>query len=1336
MIGHGGPTAHGRVPGDLARRAGCWLAWVGQALALAMPLQAASPGEHTLRVRIAWGGGTERVWRGVIGVDQGTVAEPLALGIEADEPGSMWLDPVAIDLLAAVGDRQKTALVRLEGEHLRIQQRSPRAYDGVDLLVRGPLEAALVVQLAPEGSQGPAPAISIPLSELVGHTHSADLDDRGNRLLVRRAPGDELRVRVAAESLVFAPGSLLRCQIEPHLLPVEPGTKVRIKVQLLPARSTGALWTAEHTITAGEPVTLPVEIRLDRGEGVYDVLIAASPLPGLRWPQGVASPLGLRPPVAERRVQVVVVDPDPAGALTGGSSEWSRVVEIDPANPTWWERFAKLPQLPRLPKLWKGPLGNGRIGPLQHPLGQLVQLRPAPNAQDASWEAYTLPINRPGLPHLLEVDYPSDVPQTMGISIIEPNASGAVMPIGLDSGVDVTDEIAGEKSAPRWEHHRLVFWPRTKTPMVLITNRRANSAAVYGKIRVWSGGQRLPRAFPGRGPRPERLLAAYLDRPLFPETFGATDPPGSLSDLSVDDWVTFYEGGTRLVEYLHYAGHTGLMLAALADGSAIYPSRLVEPTPRYDTGLFLPAGQDPVRKDVLELLFQLFDREGLQLVPAIEFAAPLPELEDLLRRGGPEAEGVRWIGPDGAPWTERFQPVRGLAPYYNTLHPRVQEAMLRVVGELAERYAEHLSFTGLGLHLSAYGYAQLPGPDWGLDDLTIARFQQDTRIQVPGAVGDPARFAQRAAFLSGEARKEWLAWRADQLSRFHRRVAAELVRHRPGARLYLAGAESLSGEESQRELQPTLGRRLTIGEALLSVGIDARRYAEDGEIVLLRPERIAPQWSLAGGAVDLEIGQMSDADRYWSELSVPGSLLFHVPQELRLPSFDEKSPFRPTYTWLLAQPAPSGAQNRRRFVRSLAAIDAQAMFDGGWQLPLGQEGAMRELIAAFRQLPAERFRRVPEPPGGPSAQPVTVRVATRGNFTYAYVVNDAPFSTTLRVGVDAPASCSVEELSGLRRIAPLAREGQKTVWTAELRPYDLLAVRFSLPDIKLYGPQASWPSEVRLALEMRINELGERAAALRNPPLFHALENPGFDGAPSPSGQIPGWTAIAPATTTVRLDPKQPQTGAQAVYMASRGPGASLVSRPFEAPGTGRLWMWVWLRTADEKRQPPLRLALEGKHKGRDFFRFAQVGQAPTPGAPVPPVGAAWSQFVFPVNDLPLDSLSALQIRFDLLGPGEVWIDNVQLCDLAFNKQELVEMFRLISPADVKLRNGQVADCIRLLEGYWARFLVDRVPPAAVPITRHPAPKPPAAPPEPAREPPRTGLLERLRNLVPDRLRL
>jgi hypothetical protein len=46
-------------------------------------------------------------------------------------------------------------------------------------------------------------------------------------------------------------------------------------------------------------------------------------------------------------------------------------------------------------------------------------------------------------------------------------------------------------------------------------------------------------------------------------------------------------------------------------------------------GTFFASGQDPVRKDVVEMLLRMFEREGLQLAPAVQFNTPLVELEEL-----------------------------------------------------------------------------------------------------------------------------------------------------------------------------------------------------------------------------------------------------------------------------------------------------------------------------------------------------------------------------------------------------------------------------------------------------------------------------------------------------------------------------------------------------------------------------------------------------------------------------------------------------------------------------------------------------------------------------------
>ena len=62
------------------------------------------------------------------------------------------------------------------------------------------------------------------------------------------------------------------------------------------------------------------------------------------------------------------------------------------------------------------------------------------------------------------------------------------------------------------------------------------------------------------------------------------------------------------------------------------------------------------------------------------------------------------------------------------------------------------------------------------------------------------------------------------------------------------------------------------------------------------------------------------------------------------------------------------------------------------------------------------------------------------------------------------------------------------------------------------------------------------------------------------------------------------------------------------------------------------------------------------------------------------------------MGPGEVWVHDVQLFDLAFNESELRALYKLLTLADLNLQNGQVGDCMKLLNGYWPRFLMQNVP--------------------------------------------
>lgn len=1030
--------------------------------AVAVRAEADGGDRLSLRVRIEWGGGEAKRWTASAqvqcGKDEGKCSAASPLGVEADEPGSMGIAE----------------------DRWFVEPRSPRLYDGVDLTVEGHPLSELVLDFL-DVKTGTPTRHKIPFEQLLDGDYHAPLDETGNRLAVRRAPDDKLRVEFDRSSLVFDCGETFSFRITPHLLRHSTPAKFQLVTSLRPARQSKVLSSDTVELDGGEPysslTTIEKSLRLPEEEGVYDIVLELSR-------RELGGRLRLNAAVERRTVQVIVLAKttpprDPETARAG--SEGALLQEIDPASPGIWNRM-KSATVPAA--LRRGPLGN--VQPTIRTMidASYVELPPPRESYEPSWQAYPLSIARPGEPHWIEVEYPANVAQSLGVSLVEPNAVGSVMPIGLDMGLYV-DESEVESTAAR-RTQRFLVWPKTAAPLLTLVNLHRRGPAVYGKIRVL--GPRSPATYrpwltaasPHLDPLPQpdaapggRLFAASFARPLFPDNFGATGARDEETGRSLDDWVTFYDGAQRLIEYLKHCGYNGLQMTVAADGGAIYPSDVLQPTPRYDDGAFFSTGQDPVRKDIVELLLRLCNREGLRFVPAIQFTAPLARLEDERRRG---ISVPAPLSADGRAWNELHPPEGGLGPHYNPLHPRVRLEMKAAVAEFLERYGHHSSLAGLAIPLTAEGYTQLPGVEWGFDAETLAAFHHT--IDRPEPKADEITIA--ATNVLQQHRDAWIAWRQQVLTQFYHELAEATAADSANRKLYLSTAHAWQRPDLQQRLQPTLPLRPQYEPLLREAGLDPAALAALPGVEYLRGYRESPLDAPAEEAVNLELNRDVALDRRHSDGLPPrrGVDIFNEPQSHRLPSMEKQSPFQPAHVQLVTQAAATGAAARRPFVHALAVHDAATIFAGGWLLPLGTHEETRRLATVIRSLPSESFTTLTD-----GTSPVIVRELKLDNRVYIYLINDAPWPTTFKLNIDCGKGDKWHSFVAEDR---LRRVSSTEDWQALLEPYDVVGGYFEgsdgPPSVKITNPQAVTAPEVAARLQTQVKRLWGSAAALSHGP--------------------------------------------------------------------------------------------------------------------------------------------------------------------------------------------------------------------------------------------------------------
>ncbi|NOX55983.1 MAG: family 10 glycosylhydrolase, partial [Planctomycetes bacterium] len=841
------------------------------------------------------------------------------------------------------------------------------------------------------------------------------------------------------------------------------------------------------------------------------------------------------------------------------------------------------------------------------------------------------------------------------------------------------------------------------------TDRRSSDGEAISDEKT-TGGQRpstaekaAPSNSPGGDVVPEsvgslpRLVGPYMEKPLLPENFGGREAFDENDERSFDDWQTFHAAGTHLVQYLHAQGYNSLLLAVLADGGGFFVGRSLPCNPRYDTGIYSSRGQDPVRKDVLEMLFRLFDRAGLVLIPQLRFSTPLPALEKELARAevgasGQGAVGIELIGADGRSWRESQAGSLAQGAYYNPLDPRVQEAVLSVVREFVERYKDHPSFQGLCVQIGPDCYLQWPSLEWGYEDSTVRRFEQQTGISVPGAAtaeseslkSGAARggeeYRRRFEFLTNQARQEWIRWRCQQLSRFHKRIAEVVIGAKPSSRCFLTATEVFRHRHFNQQGRAALRQNARLGKTLAEMGLDFRLYADTNRLVVLRPWEQRPSFSVMEQAMDRTINASPVVDRLFAG-SHQGALFHHVPWQTRIESLDSLLPWQPAFVWLAVHASPPGALNRQRFVHALAAYDATALFDGGWMVLLGQEAALRPVVQTIRALPDLPFQLCNQ-----QQQPAVVRVARDAESVYLYVVNDFPAPIDVQLVLSCPEETTLQEL-GSSRAADISSPTLKMRRIRlALQAYDLWACRVDSTHAQVRSVRTGLDPTTRSLLRRQLDSLGEKLTALREAGSDRevALDNPGFEILPTsgdsssspivladwqlPPSDAPPWT----------LDTKSPHSGRSSLKLTAPAESTALTSSPISLQDYPFLTMTVWLRS--DKKNTPVEFAFEGRIHGQPARQAAVVR-----------VDSRWRKYAFRVREIPR-AMERGWIQIVVPRGTTLWIDDISIRLQQFSTDDVRQLTKNLSAASLAWHEKRYADCVRLMDGYWGRFLLEKMP--------------------------------------------
>lgn len=628
-----------------------------------------------------------------------------------------------------------------------------------------------------------------------------------------------------------------------------------------------------------------------------------------------------------------------------------------------------------------------------------------------------LPLHRTGL-HLVRVTYPDDKERTCEIASWSPVPDDR---FNCHSGYFTGGDYPLSGKMQRFE---FVLWARSVDQALVFTTWLDDQPAAAATIEVFEIEGRLPSRPASRVPTWRFLGHYWEDAQPLSRCFG-----GGAPNLAGFDRVV-----RNLCDYFDYTGQNLLMHPVVWYEGPIYNS-LVEARGGKG-GFHLPTA------GWLDILLDRFEERGFKFYGLFN----VHQLPSLVKTMNADPAAIRagastfnTVSSDGEVSVKTWHHRMAL---FNALHPKVQERVLALVRELADRYGASPAFAGIGFHLTLAQLLQPGSLDVSYDDWTVGRFEKDTGVHVPVSTKDPDRFGKRYRWLMNHARDKWIDWRCRCTAGFYGRVAHTLRRKRSDLQLVVTLLEPPMSIIDPQRLAWLDGKSLV--EQAREAGIDPVLLAQLPGVVL--QQRLGPsakrkrltfgvsrgRWGCppptpeniaAIRAMDLDTRQQ----REFRTTTPFGVFLYNRYFESAVGrTHPLKSDWYTGVPWRASAVVPAHEHFLDYYAHAVAMFDPTFMTTGGFTNgTVGHERQVERFARVFRQLPVGEWREIPGLNAG-----VVGRTFQDHGKQYLSLVNTTPDPCRVSLSLQG----SFHPLADSPRLFPTGNR-----LATDLRPYELAA---------------------------------------------------------------------------------------------------------------------------------------------------------------------------------------------------------------------------------------------------------------------------------------------------------